>query len=89
MNKYEIAANAEIAGIAGLNKGVKLTAAQQKEIFGAYLFGKQNLYIDLDGQGEVTATASCCFGTDCNQMTWTLDEVANAVNAGKKLRCDR
>jgi hypothetical protein len=87
MDRYQIAANAEIAEVTG--RWLKLSKAQQENIFGAYLFGKQSLWIDLNGQGEVTASASCCFGTDSNVARWSLDEVAKAAQAGTKLRCDR
>jgi hypothetical protein len=82
-NRYEIAANCEIAGLAG--KSVKLSAQEQREIFGAYVFGKQTLIISLENQGGVTAQ-KMSYPIDTLFHTWTLAEVAEAVNAGKKLQ---
>ena len=82
MTKYDIAANAEIAEIAG--KRVRLTASQQRSIFGAYVFGRQTINVSTDGQGEVVATIAVLF--DSVYARWTLEEVAAAANEGRKLR---
>lgn len=83
VTKYDIAARAEIAGISG--KRVKLTAGEQREIFGGYVFGKQDITVDTHNQGAVKASRSV-IPRDCVFATWALDDVAEAVNEGRKLR---
>jgi hypothetical protein len=85
VNKYEIAANVEIAGIAGV--AVKLTATEQKAMFGGAVFGKQSIRFDLTGQGKVTATRSATkWAQDTLFGEWTLDELAKAIEDGRELR---
>jgi hypothetical protein len=86
ISKYEIAAKVAVEGIE--RRWLKMTAAEQKDVFGAYVFGKQSLWIDAEGQGELIVHRSCCFGTDGMTARFSFDDVAAAANAGRKLRCD-
>lgn len=86
MNKYEIAAAAALNALEG--RWVRLTSQEQREVFGAYLFGRQEVRVDLLGQGKVEARkrAGCGFTRDTLWAEWTLDEVAQAARAGRALR---
>lgn len=85
MNKYDIAAMIEVMGIAG--QRVKMSAAQQREIFGAVIFGKQNVQFDLTGQGMVEVTRNTSGPTsDLLFNQFSLDEVVAAAQTGKELR---
>ena len=77
-DKYEIAcrvANADLDGFEG-----KMTAKQQREVFGGYLFGRKTIRIDARGQGKVTGTFVVCFGTDSVFFEKSFDQIAEAVN---------
>lgn len=74
MNKYDLAAIAEIEG---LTENRKLTASQQRELFGFNVFGRLTLRFDLDGQGEVTLMRRTC--NDSIFAIRTLDEVVEAI----------
>jgi hypothetical protein len=54
MTKYTIAANIAIAGLDTFEG--KMSAAQQRAIFGGYWFGKKTIKIKNVGQGSVEAT---------------------------------
>ncbi len=82
-DKYEIAAAAALANIEG--RWLKLTAGQQRSIFGAYLFGQKTVRVDCNGQGRVEVTYSVCFGTDWASAEFTMDQVAAAANEGRRL----
>jgi hypothetical protein len=79
-NKYEIAANVTLAGLDGF-KG-RLAAKQQRELFGANIFGKKVVKIDASNQGQVTGSFSVCFGTDRNHFEKSFEQIAKAVNGG-------
>lgn len=83
-DKYEIAAKAHLAGV-DHGRWVRLTAAQQRDIFGAYLFGKKSLRISTDGQGSVEYVHSVCYGTDFSGGVYSLERIAEAVNGGHRL----
>lgn len=82
-DKYQIAANITIAGLDGF-KG-RLTAKQQKELFGANLFGKKKLTIDTSNQGRVFGSFSVCFGTCHNWFEKSFEEIADVVNSGNRM----
>jgi hypothetical protein len=79
-DKYQIAANVTLAGLDGF-KG-RLTAKQQREVFGANIFGKKVVKIDASNQGQVTGSFSVCYGTDRNIFEQTFEQIAKAVNGG-------
>jgi hypothetical protein len=52
----------------------RLSAAEQKTLFGSYLFGKK--LITLDGASEeVTTTHKVCFGNDYESVHYSWREV--------------
>jgi hypothetical protein len=60
-NKYDIAAaimSADLDGYEG-----KLTATQQRTLFGAVIFGKKTVRINCDNQGTVDVLHPCWEGT--------------------------
>lgn len=88
-NKYEIAAKIALKGIEG--QCVRLSAQEQREIFGAYVFGQLSLCVDLDGQGKVTGRKNAGHGNICRDTAfneWTLEEVAAAAATGRRLKVD-
>ncbi len=78
IDKYKIAARIEIAGLDGFKGTMK--AAQQKAIFGAYLFGRKTISIDASGQGRVHGTYSCAYGTDSAFFDISFQQIADDVN---------
>lgn len=84
-SKYEIAANIALKGIEG--QWVRMSAQEQREVFGAFIFGKLQIRVDLNGQGKVEARkrAGCSFTGDMLWNEWTLDQVAAAASTGRKL----
>lgn len=73
--RYEVAAN--IATTLGTEKWEgRLTARQQRDIFGGYYFGKRHLIVDPTGQGQVTAIKKVCFGTDWDEEYATFAQIA-------------
>ncbi len=89
MNKYEIAANVTLKGIEG--QPVRMSAQEQREVFGAAVFGRFEICIDLNGQGKVTGRKNAGHGNICRDSIfneWTLEEIAEAAKSGRKLRCD-
>lgn len=83
MDKYQIAANAAFTGLDGFEG--RLSAAKQRNIFGACLFGRKTIKIDASNQGRVTGGYSVCFGTDWSTFEFSFTEIAEAVNGGRKL----
>lgn len=78
MDKYEIAARIEIEEMDGFTG--KMPAAQQKKIFGGYIFGKKTIAIDATNQGQVSGSFKVGFGEDANHFRFSFDQIANAVN---------
>lgn len=71
----DIAANAEVLGLNGFVG--RLTAAQQKKIFGANIFGKKRIYISTEGRGFVLSMVSGSgFGGSKSVEARTFDRIA-------------
>ena len=83
ITKYDIAEHVMATGLEGFS-GTML-AAQQRRIFGAYLFGRKTFAIDCDGQGRVHGTYSCAFGTDSAFFNKSFGQIAEAANDGTPL----
>ncbi len=81
-DRYQIAANVALAGLDGF-KG-RLSAKQQREVFGAYFFGKKFIKIDASNQGSVSGGYSVCFGTDWSTFEKSFDQIATAVNSERR-----
>lgn len=77
MNKYEIASIATINNLDD-NENHKLTAAQQKAIFGFAVVGRKDVRFNSEGQGTVTVGRTVC--TDYSSRTYTYEEFAQAIN---------
>lgn len=84
MNKYDVAALIAIAGL-DTNEYMKLSAAQQRELFGYNAFGKVNVRFNPDGQGCIELYRSCCYGTDIAWTTYTYEELAAKINNKQKV----
>lgn len=80
-NKFDLAAHLVLAGLEKF-KG-KMSAAEQRAAFGAYVFGKKNLTINCDGQGSVHVWASACFGLDSNSADVSFQDICDHVNGVK------
>lgn len=83
MNKYELAA---IASINGLDNGeaYKLTASQQKEMFGFNVAGRKDITFNPAGQGTVVIGRSVN-GKDYVTRNYTYEEFAAAINNRKQV----
>ena len=62
-----------------------MSAKIQREVFGAYLFGKKYILIDMKDCGRVSGTFKTAFGQDWNSFDFSFDQIAEAVNSGRKL----
>ena len=69
VTRYTIAAAFTLAGLT--EQWIRLTAQNQRDVFGCVLFGKCEIKVGNDG---IRASRSACFGTDFSSMT--LDWVA-------------
>lgn len=76
-NKYDLAARitiAELDGFAG-----RLTASQQRTVFGRNVFGKKYVQIDASNQGTVKGHYSCAFGTDTATFELSFEELVSQL----------
>jgi hypothetical protein len=78
MDKYTIAANVALAQLDGF--AGRLTAAQQRKLFGRNIFGRKQLTIDASGQGRVYGYYSVAFGTDSAFFSKSFDEISQLAN---------
>lgn len=78
-NKYEIAANIAVAGLDSFSG--RMSAKQQREIFGVAIFGKKSLTIDNTGQGRVYGVYACGYKNN-ERFDFTFAELATRINAG-------
>ena len=70
MNKYDLAAQLTLGGLDGYEG--KLTAKQQRAVFGDVLFGKKTVRINCDNQGTVEVLHPCWEGTHTSYSVETL-----------------
>ncbi len=78
INKYDIAERVMFAGLDGFDG--RMSANQQREVFGRAIFGRKRITISCDGQGEVEASWSAAFGTDRAGAAFSFAEVADYAN---------
>lgn len=78
MDKYQIATNIALAGLDSFEG--KMSAAQQRQIFGASIFGKKDIRIDNTGQGMVTV--SFWSRLDYVSVPKSYDDIVRAVETG-------
>lgn len=83
MSKYEIAANIALANLDNFDG--KMSAAQQRAIFGANLFGKKSITIRNEGQGKVEVRYSAAYGTDQVWTFVTFEQIAQAIANSRPL----
>jgi hypothetical protein len=62
---------------------IRLSAADQRSLMGANVFGKQS--IKVDPMGVVTVTRSSCFGLDSETAQYKPHHVHAAIHQHKKL----
>lgn len=79
INKYEIASRIALAGLDGFTG--RLTAAQQRELFGRNIFGRKKVTIDASGQGRVHGWHSAAYGTDSVFFDKSFEEIAELANS--------
>jgi hypothetical protein len=89
MTKYDIAANLTLFGKDYWTG--RMSAKEQRKIFGEYLFGKKTITINCDNQGTVsyikkpTALGSWRKGLGLgNTFSKSFNEIAKAVNLIKE-----
>lgn len=83
MDRYQIAANVELAKLDGFHG--RLRAEKQREIFGANLFGRKEIKIDATNQGRVSGSYCVCFGTDRTTFEFSFDQISKAANSRGRL----
>lgn len=83
MNKYDVAAIAAINGLDN-NEIHKLTAAQQREMFGFVVVGRKDISFDPRDQGTVRV-GKWTDGTNYSSWPFTYEEFAQAINERKPL----
>lgn len=81
-DKYDIASRIAIAGLDGWTG--RLTAEQQRKIFGQPLFGKKKVTLDCTNGGRVHGYRDVCFGTDWDSFDFSFETIAETVNSGRK-----
>jgi hypothetical protein len=86
MNQYDLAAIVAINDLEGDNYH-KLSAKQQKEIFGANILGRKSVCFDPTDQGTVYVSWRAD-GTDNNLRKFTYERFAQMVAAGEKITDD-
>jgi hypothetical protein len=84
LSKYDIAAIAAMNGLEG-DDYHKLTAAEQRELFGFVVFGRKSVNFESDGQGTVHIASTACFGTDGNVTRLSYEQFAEYVNEQRKI----
>ena len=77
MDKYSVAAQVAVAGFDGYYG--KMSADQQRTVFGKNIFGRKTVQIDASGQGTVTATWAVA-GLDTCFAEVTFSAIAADVN---------
>jgi hypothetical protein len=65
----------------------KWSAANQRELFGAAVFGKKDFRYD-NAKRLFTVRIHVCYGSDSIDLTVTPEMVAEAVNTGRKIEHD-
>ena len=65
------------------NKWIRLSAAMQRALLGANVFGKQQFMVN--DMGVVTVSRSSCFGMDCEIGEYDAIRVLQAVTENKKI----
>lgn len=78
-NRYTIAAAFKLADLEG--KRFRMTADNQRAVFGFAIFGKASIRVTAEG---VTASRSVCYGTDFASVELTWAEVERY--AAKKVK---
>ncbi len=84
ITKYDVAAIAAMNDLEG-DDYHKLTAAQQRELFGANILGRKSVNFESDGQGTVRIASTACFGTDSNVTRLSYEQFAQHINEHQKI----
>jgi hypothetical protein len=77
-NKYEIASRIELKKMDGFIG--RMSAKDQRELFGAYLFGRKQIKINARGQGCVSGSFKIAFGQDANHFRFSFEQITDAAN---------
>ncbi len=80
-SKYDLAANIAVLGL-DAPKEFKLTAINQRKIFGFNLFGGQNIRIEETG---VTVWVSKCFGHDYDAEFFSFERLFELAQEKKRI----
>lgn len=83
MTKYDIAANIEIANLSNFDG--KMPAAQQREVFGANIFGKKSITIRNENQGAIEVRYSAAYGTDQVLTVISFEQIAATLVTNRPL----
>lgn len=82
LTKYDIAS---IAAINVEDGWQRMTAKQQRELFGFAALGRKEFSFDSNGQGTVRVSVSKCFGTDSYTKCLSYAEFAEYCNKQEKI----
>ncbi len=83
MTKYDVASALAVAGVDN-NRWHRLSAIEQRGMFGFPVFGKKEFRVDPSNQGQVTLRKSVPPG-DSIFAVYTYAQVATAINGKTKL----
>ena len=80
MTKYDLAATLTLADLDGYHG--KLTAKQQRDLFGQVLFGKKTVEISCEGQGSIAVLHPCWEGTHTSytRETRSFEAICASLN---------
>ena len=84
INKYDVASIAAMNDLED-ESYQKLTAAKQRELFGANLVGRKDISFDSTGQGTVRIATSKAFETDCSVKRLSYEQFAEHINNKQKV----
>ena len=83
VSDHQFGAAAESRHLAG--RWLRMSAADQRAIFGAYLFGRKAVFIDARPPGKVIVRFTTSFGQDFERVEISFAEIAAAVAEGRCL----
>ena len=78
-DRYTVAAAFQLAGLT--DRWVRLNAATQRAVFGAYLFGKCSLRLDNDA---IHVSRTACFGTDFSDTHFDWVALEQGIASGQR-----
>ena len=83
ISDHQIGAAAESRKLAG--RWLRMSAKDQRAIFGDYLFGRKEIFIDTRPPEKVIVQFTTSFGQDFERLEFSFADIAAAVTEGRRL----